>query len=211
MNKYAWMLAPLSLFALAACDNDPAAGKTRAEVKEAVAAAEPAPASAERYAFSNEGSAVSFVGAKLTAKHDGKFEKFTGSIDLVDRDPVKSRVEVEIDMDSLVADDERLTGHLKNEDFFDVVKFPTAKFVSTSVEARAQDGATHVVTGNLTLHGVTKSISFPAKVKVDGDRVTVDAEFAINRKDFDIVYPGMPDDLIKDEVLIKLDVDAKKQ
>jgi len=57
---------------------------------------------------------------------------------------------------------------------------------------------------------VTKSISFPATIKVRGDTVDVDAEFAINRKDFGIVYPGMPDDLIRDDVLLKLQLRAKK-
>ena len=66
------------------------------------------------------------------------------------------------------------------------------------------------MTGNLELHGVTKSIKFPATVKASGDSVEVDAEFAINRKDFGVVYPGMPDDLIKDDVLLKLHVRAHR-
>jgi polyisoprenoid-binding protein YceI len=67
-------------------------------------------------------------------------------------------------------------------------------------------GATHTVTGNLTLHGVTKSISFPAKIAVSGDRATLDSEFFINRKDFGITYPGKANDLIRDEAVIKLAV-----
>jgi polyisoprenoid-binding protein YceI len=210
MYKHAWMLAPLALFALAGCDNDPAEGKTRAEVKEAVAAAE-APASAERYAFSNQGSAIEFVGAKVTGKHDGRFERFTGAVDLVEGDPTKGRVDVEIDAASIVADVEKLTNHLKSADFFDVERFPTAKFVSTAVERGGVGDATHTVTGNLTLHGVTKSITFPAAIELKNDGVEVNAEFAINRKDFGLVYPGMPDDLIKDEVLIKLDIEASRR
>jgi len=66
------------------------------------------------------------------------------------------------------------------------------------------------VTGNLELHGVTKSITFPATITVQGDTVAVKAEFAINRKDFGIVYPGKPDDLIKDDVLLRLNISAKK-
>jgi polyisoprenoid-binding protein YceI len=81
-------------------------------------------------------------------------------------------------------------------------------FVSTAIEAGAKDpkakDATHTVTGNLTLHGVTKSISFPAKITVSGDNATLDSQFFINRKDFGIMYPGKPNDLIRDEVVIKL-------
>src|SRR5690606_18049800 len=116
-----------------------------------------------------------------------------------------------IDTASLVADAEKLTGHLKSEDFFDVERFPTARFVSTSIQKGGEGESTHTVTGNLTLRDVTKSIAFPAKIEAEGDEVEVEAEFAINRRDFGIVYPGMPDDLIKDDVLIKLDVDAKQR
>jgi polyisoprenoid-binding protein YceI len=150
------------------------------------------------------------VGAKVTKKHDGTLGTFSGTIQLVDQNIEKSSVTAEIDVGSLNADDPKLTGHLKSPDLFDVAKFPKAKFVSTSVKAGGEKGATHTVTGNLELHGVTKSISFPATIKVQGDSVEADAEFGINRKDFGVVYPGMPDDLIKDEILIKLQIRAKK-
>jgi polyisoprenoid-binding protein YceI len=65
-----------------------------------------------------------------------------------------------------------------------------------------------LVTGNLDLHGVTKSISFPADIQVSNDEVTVKAEFAINRRDFGINYRGQANDLIRDNVVIKLDLKA---
>jgi polyisoprenoid-binding protein YceI len=99
----------------------------------------------------------------------------------------------------------RLTGHLKSADFFDTEKFPTSTFTVTVIEPA--DGA-HKVTGNLALHGVTNSISFPAKIEVAAASLTVKAEFAINRKDFAINYPGKADDLIRDNVVIKLDLSA---
>ena len=67
-------------------------------------------------------------------------------------------------------------------------------------------GATHTVTGNLELHGVKKSITFPATIQVTLDNAAVDAEFAIDRKDFGIVYAGKADDLIRDGVVIKLNL-----
>lgn len=194
---------------LAACENDPAKGKTQATTAEAVAVAA-APASAAKYAFSNAESKVEFVGAKVTRKHDGSFQTFSGTVSLVDNDPVKSSVAVTVDIASLKSDDEKLTGHLKSPDLLDAAKFPQASFTSTSIKAGGDKGASHTVTGNLQLHGVTKSISFPASIKASAEAVDVDAEFAINRKDFGIVYPGMPDDLIKDDVLLKLQIRAKK-
>ncbi len=221
MNHSAALFALLAV-SVAACNNDPSKGKPIATVSEPVqvaasAAAAPsgpvgstATASTARYAFSNDGSKVSFVGAKITGKHNGSFGAFTGNINLVGGDPLKSSVTVEIDSASLTSDAEKLTGHLKSPDFFDVAKFPKARFTSTSIAAGGDKGATHTVTGNLELHGVTKSVTFPASVKVSGDAIDLDAEFGINRKDFGLVYPGKPDDLIKDEVLIKLEIHSKK-
>jgi len=200
-----------SLFALASgCNNDPAKGKTQATVGSATAAVNAPAAGAVNYQFSNDGSKLQFVGAKVSAKHEGSFQAFRGTIALLDNDPTKSTVNAEIDIASLSVEPAKLAGHLKSPDFFDAAKFPKAKFTSTAIKSGGDNGATHTVTGNLELHGVTKAITFPAKIKLDADQVSVDAEFAINRKDFSIVYPGMPDDLIKDDVLLKLSLHAKK-
>jgi len=194
------------------CNNDPAKGKTQATVTSATGpVTQAAPTvGAVNYAFSNEGSTLEFVGAKVSAKHEGAFKAFRGSISVVDGDATKSRVNAEIDIDSLAVEPAKLAGHLKSADFFDAAKFPKGKFASTAIKAGGENGATHTVSGNLELHGVTKGVTFPAKIKIEAETVSVDAEFAINRKDFSIVYPGMPDDLIKDEVLIKLALHAKK-
>lgn len=205
-------LFTLTLCSLAwACNNDPAKGKTQATVTSATEAVTAAPAAgAVSYAFSNDGSTVDFVGAKVSAKHDGSFKAFRGTVNVVGGDATKSNVNAEIDIASLAIEPAKLAGHLKTPDFFDAEKFPKAKFTSTAIKAGGENGATHTVSGNLELHGVTKGITFPAKIKIGADQVSVDAEFAINRKDFSIVYPGMPDDLIKDDVLIKLGIHAKK-
>ena len=196
---------------LAACDNEPAEGKTVAEVSAPVAAPAPVPTAVgtPTYAFSQDGSTLAFVGAKITGKHDGSFKAFSGTITVPEGDVTKGSVALEVDTTSVVTDTEKLTTHLKSPDFFDVAKFPKATFTSTSVVADTSKGGTHVITGNLDLHGVTRSISFPATVRLTAAGVEADAEFAINRKDFGIVYAGMPDDLIKDDVLMKLTLRAK--
>lgn len=214
MKRHSLVLVPLLVFALAACDNDPAKGKPQATVAEP-AKVDPAKPSAReaggvKHTFSNVGSKVSFVGAKVTGKHEGGFGTFTGTVMLVEQDPTKSSVTAEIEVASLTTDAEKLTGHLKSPDLLDVEKYPKARFTSTSIKAGGDKGATHTVTGNFELHGATKSITFPATIKVSGDAVEVDAEFAISRKEFGILYPGKPNDLIKDDVLIKLEIRAKK-
>jgi polyisoprenoid-binding protein YceI len=208
MNQRLLLPALLGLSVLA-CNNDPAKDKAKATVAEPAAASQ-ALAGATTYQFSAADSKLAFVGAKVTRKHDGSFGAFSGTIQAVGGDATKSSVKVDVDTSTLTVDDPKLTGHLKTPDFFDVAKYPAAHFASTAIRAGGENGATHTVTGNLQLHGVTKSITFPATIRMGTDGVDVDAEFAINRKDFGIVYPGMPDDLIKDQVLIKLAVHAKK-
>jgi polyisoprenoid-binding protein YceI len=157
--------------------------------------------------ISPSNSKVEFVGAKVTASHEGGFTDFAGTVALAE--PVeKSTIELTIQTASIYADEKKLTKHLKSADFFDVEKFPTATFKSTSIE-KAADG--HTITGDLTLHGVTKRISFPATVSATDEKVSANAEFSINRKDFGITYPGMPDDLIRDLVVIKLALDLPRQ
>lgn len=221
-QRLAVLFTPLALGALVACtdpvgdapkatvapSDTPASASAPAPSGSGAPTASAVPAGATRYAFvqdgTQEGAMITFVGAKVTQKHDGGFKKINGTID-VSGDQAK--VDAEIDMASVYTDTPKLTGHLQSPDLFDVAKFPTARFTSKSITKNA-DG-TSTVTGDLTLHGVTKTLSFPATVAATPEEASAKAEFAINRKDFGIVYPGMPDDLIKDEVLLKLDVKAK--
>lgn len=196
--------------AIAACD-DPSKGKAKAQTGEALPTTQQNLTGAQTFAFDNDNSKVEWTGAKVTGKHDGGFKTFRGDVKLVDGAPEKSSVTVDIDTNSLFTDSEKLAGHLKSGDFFDVAKYPKASFTSTDVKKGGSQGASHTVTGNLTLHGVTKSIVFPANVRANASGVEVDAEFAINRKDFGLVYTGKPDDLIRDDVVIKLTIRANKK
>ncbi len=205
----------LAITSLAAvgCD-DPSKGKSKATTGEAVTTTSQSAVAAgaiAKYAFDQSASKVSWVGSKVTGKHEGGFTAFTGNVDLVDGAPEKSKVNVDIDASSLTTDSEKLIGHLKSPDFFDVAKFPKAAFVSTDIKKGGDKGATHTVTGNLTLKGVTKSVTFPANITVAGDTASVDAEFSINRQDFGLTYAGKVDDLIRNDVVIKLAIKASRK
>ena len=204
MRKY---LSPVILIiaALTYSCADPAADKPKATVENAAPESSAAkPAATETLIISPENSKVEFVAAKVTRSHQGSFKQFSGKIDLVPNSIPDSRVSIDIETGSVVADEADLTGHLKTADFFDVAKLPKATFVSTKIEPSTSGGGTHTVTGNLELHGIKKSITFPATIQVTPENATVAAEFAINRKDFGIVYAGKADDLIRDGVVIKL-------
>ena len=201
-------IAMLILIALLTygCAN-PAANKPKATIANAAPESDSAkPANAETLVISPENSKVEFVAAKVTRSHNGSFKQFAGAIDLVKNSVEASRVTIDIQTNSVVTDEPDLTKHLQTPDFFDVAKFPKATFTSTKIEANNAGGATHSVTGNFELHGVKKSIAFPATITVAPDSVSVNAEFAINRKDFGLVYPGKADDLIRDGVVIKLTI-----
>jgi len=223
-----FVVAALALSVAAIGCTDPAKDAPKAVVTEAAPAAEVAPAAAApaavdpaaaaaapvalpegtRYAFSNADSKVTFTGSKVTGSHDGVFNTFAGTVVVPEGKPELAAVTVEITLASAKTDSEKLDGHLQSPDFFDVANHPKATFTSTKVE-RAADGKS-TVTGNLTMKGQTKQISFPAVTTVEGDTVSATAEFAINRKDFNIVYAGKADDLIRDDVLVKLTIKAKK-
>lgn len=187
-----------------ACAANPADDKTKATVGNAAQeSSSPKSAATETLAITPENSKVEFVASKVTRSHNGSFKQFNGKIELAADNIPNSRVSIDIDTASVVADDDALAAHLKTPDFFDVAKFPKATFVSTKIEG---SGEAYTVTGNFDLHGVKKSITFPATIKVTPDSASVDAEFAINRKDFGIAFAGKADDLIRDEVVIKLNL-----
>lgn len=201
----------LSLFA--ACAN-PADNAPKAVVSDAASpavATSNAATAGTKIAFSADTASIDFTGSKVTGVENGSFKKFTGAIDLVEDKVEKSRVSVTIETSSVETKIGKLTEHLKSPDFFDVAKYPQASFTSTEIKAGGEKGATHTVTGTLDLHGVKKTVTFPATITVAADAVTVASEFAINRKDFGIVYAGKADDLIRDEVVLKLSVKAARR
>ena len=203
------MILSLLLLVTAAC-NDPASDAHKAKTGEAAQVASPQGGAGAKYAITPQNSKIEFIGSKVTGSHNGSFEKFNGEIDYVGNDPTKSHVNITMDVNSLKTDDPGLTKHLLTPDFFDAAKFPEAKFVSTEIKAGGEKGASHTVTGNLTLHGVTKAVTFPATISITSDAATVDANFAINRKDFGINYAGAADNLIRDDVVLKLTVRGNK-
>jgi len=216
MKKFGLAILLFSGF-LVACE-DPAANKARAltanvstpAVNNQTAA--PAPAKGETLAVTPENSKVLFTGSKVTGKHEGGFNKFAGTVDLVNQKPEESSVKIDIEASSVFTDTDALTKHLQTGDFFEIEKFPKASFASTKIVADAAKGVNnYTVIGDLELRGVKNSVTFPAPITVTPADVAVNSEFSINRKDFGILYAGKADDLIRDDVVIKLDLKAPRK
>jgi polyisoprenoid-binding protein YceI len=226
----------LVVLALAGCGDDPAASVPKAEVAapkpEAPKSESPAPkiaiedhfevakapkevsapaSGATVLAIEPGTSKIDFIGSKkVGGAHNGGFKAFHGAAELVPGKPELKSIVVDIDTPSIFSDDPKLTEHLKAKDFFEVDKYPTAKFVTTEIKPGGDKGATHTLVGNLTLHGVTKSITIPVVAKVDGETLSLTSEFALNKDDFGMTFSG-PGAVIRPDVVIKLDVKAAKK
>lgn len=190
---------------LAGCVGDVGEGKVKADVQDVPAeqAAEGAKAEATRLAIDPARSSLEALGAKITATHPIVFHTWSGNVAL-EGEQVQA-VEFEVDVASLKSDSEKLDGHLVKEDFFFVAQYPKATFTSASVTpGSAVEGMTHTVAGDLTIRGKTKRVTFPAKITVGADTVAAETEFTVDRQDFEITYPGKPDDLVQDTVVLKI-------
>jgi len=148
-----------------------------------------------------ESSSIEFVGAKVSGDHRGSFGTPNGSLTLGGPDEIKT-LSVQVATTELQIEPDGLNKHLRGEDFFDVDKYPKASFALAS--ASKKEGSTYEIVGDLELRGVTKRISFPGTIKFTAGKVDATASFKIKRKDFGIVYDGMADDVIKDDVLLDL-------
>jgi polyisoprenoid-binding protein YceI len=82
----------------------------------------------------------------------------------------------------------KLVGHLKAKDFFDVATYPTAKFEIVSVTEKAVEGYTHEITGNLTLRDSARKITLPANIKIEGNTLTANGKATINRLEWGVNY-----------------------
>lgn len=154
------------------------------------------------------GGQLNWTGTKVGGQHMGTVKVAEGTISANGNNITAGKVAVDmtsIEVTDLKAGDgkEDLEGHLKNDDFFAVDKFPTATFQVASVNGNN-------VTGDLTLRGITKSITFPANVVATSDKISVvTPAFKINRTDFDIKYKSgllntAKDKIIHDEISLVL-------
>lgn len=199
--------APLfALLLLLGCGN-PADNVPKAAVSSETNAEESAASTSNErvFALSPASGTIDFIGSKVTGSHRGGFTNFTGELRVSEGQLAGAGNKIVIDMNSTWSDNGKLTGHLKSADFFHVQQFPTATFVSTAVEKKTTN---FMVTGNLTLHGVTKQIAFPAQIQVSDQAIDLTSQFVLNRFDFEIKYPGKANDLIRKEVVMRLKLKA---
>lgn len=143
------------------------------------------------YAVDAQKSKLEWNGKKVSGEHSGLVPVKAGTL-VWNGDKLKGG-QFEINVKDLTVTDikdqeynAKLVGHLKNDDFFSTDKFPVAKLVITSVKPEA--GNKYSVTGNLTIKGITKPVTFPAEATVSGKTVTAKAKINVDRTKYDIKY-----------------------
>lgn len=161
-------------------------------------------------------SEVAFQVRHLLSKVRGRFADFAGTIEFDEVNPKNSHVEVVITAASLDTADPDRDKHLRSADFFEVEKYPTIAFKSTSVTHRGGDS--YDILGDLTIHGVTRQLTLPASFlgkAVDpwgNEKAGFEAELSLDRKDFGLRWNAALETggfLVGDEVRVFLSVQAK--
>lgn len=219
--------AALASAALGACAPDPAESVPSAAVADSALAGAavvvPGPAIAETQPDAPVDAApggpatpialqgtVEFIGSKVTRSHVCAFPSWAGTLDPGQGTPETATLAFAVDTTSVTCDPDesgpmkdRFLEAIRGEDFLNVDAFPEATFRSTSIVAGA-DGGSYDVTGDLTIRGITRQIAFPAQVTVEPGAVSATAEFSLDRRDWELVYPGKPDDLVRDAFVLRV-------
>lgn len=214
MKNLNFLSLALILIWMTACDQQKKG--TDAEVSEAKEVKDVN--GSDTYTINTAESAITWIGSKPTGKHNGTIPISDGSISVEDNQIVGGKIVMnlnEISNDDLAGDQEmqlKLVNHLKSADFFDTENYPSAEFVITSVETFSKEDSvkvkkefdseykpasakehmvespTHKVTGNLTMRGKTLSVSFPASIKIQDNKVMAKAKFNIDRTLWGLQY-----------------------
>mgnify|MGYP005752487461 FL=1 len=158
-------------------------------------------------------SSVMWKAAKVTGEHWGYVPIADATLDYSNGKITGGSFEM--DMVNLTVEDltdpkskGNLTNHLKSDDFFSVEKFNTASFKIT--DAKSSNGKDYVISGNLTIKGISQPISFPAKVSTSGNKLTAEGDITFDRTKFDIkfrsgnYFENLADKLIYDDVNLKV-------
>lgn len=170
-------------------------------------------AEVETYSFDTVHSQILFFVSHLGfSVSEGEFLEFDGGFTFDREAPENSSVNVTIDTNSIDMDDEKWDAHMKNEDFFNVEKFPTMTFNSTAIEVTGEDTAN--ITGDLTILDVTKPVTLAVKHNKSGQHpfagkyaAGFSATTKLKRSDFGMSY-GLPN--VGDDVEIRIEVEAHR-
>lgn len=164
-------------------------------------------------------SELKWTGNKIVGSHYGKV--FLQSGKFIVKNNILTGGEFVINMNSITCDDikdeesnQKLIGHLKNDDFFSVDKHPTSTLKITKVQKLAKKPNSYTITANLTIKGITHSISFPATFSKSGKKYVATADIEIDRTKWNIRYgsasffDNLGNKAIKNEIKFQIQLES---
>ncbi len=168
-------------------------------------------------------STLEWIGTKVTGQHDGTIGLSAGELYLVNDQVVGGNITIDMTQITVldITDPEtnaKLKGHLESDDFFSVATHPQARFEMANIVKNEEAGEgqpNYTISGNLTIKGITKGISFPAHVHLTDGVLTAKADFDLDRTEWDVrfgsgrFFQGLGDNLIHDNFNITLDIAAR--
>lgn len=191
--------------------------KTRFAALAAVLALASPALAADTYQFDKSHTTVGFQVRHIFTMLGGKFQDFSGTIKVDKAKPESSSVEFTIQAASISTNDPKRDEHLKSPDFFDTATHPTITFKSTAVKPAGNN--VYQVTGDLTMRGVTKSITIPVTLLGEGkdpwgnEKMGFETSTTLDRKDYGINWNKTLDQggvLVGDEVKVQISIEANK-
>lgn len=217
-NKNLFVVASLALFILTSCSAQ--TERTTLETSEATEIATEENTNAETISINTEESLVTWNGYKslLDTTHEGTIRISEGEF-LVENNQLVGG-NFTLDITTLDNSDleggmkEGLLNHLNSEEFFNTAEYTEGKFQITKVTPIQENGATHQISGNLTIKDITKNITFKSNIEgLDSTSITATSDFNIDRHDWELGHSNEPsildqvkDNALKDEVRIRLEI-----
>ncbi|MBI3924516.1 MAG: YceI family protein [Armatimonadetes bacterium] len=170
----------------------------------------------EPYTVDATHSAVSFRIRHLVGEVEGRFNDFEGTVQFNPKDPARTRVDFAVDVNSIDTANEKRDNHLRTADFFDATKYPSMTFKSTKVTRK--DDKTMNVTGDLTIHGVTRTVTVPVQIfgptppdKDNSRTVGFQTEFVVSRDDYKMNNWKADSGILGEDVKVRIAVEAHNQ
>jgi polyisoprenoid-binding protein YceI len=172
---------------------------------------------ADTYTFDKSHSSVGFQVRHIFTNVSGRFTDYSGTIQVDRAKPESSSVEFTIQATSIDTSEPKRDGHLRTADFFDVANHPTITFKSTSMKPNGKDS--YFVTGDFTMHGVTKQITLPVTVLGEGkdpmgnEKMGLETSITLNRKDYGLNWNRALETggvLVGEEVKVQISIEANK-
>jgi len=170
-------------------------------------------AGAETYRFDPAHSAIGFSVHQFLGTTKGRFTKFSGTINLDREHPEKSSVEAKIDVNSIDTGIKKRDDHLRSEEFFNVAKYPAMTFKSREVKRTGPESGD--ITGDLTMHGVTRPVTLHVKLAApiagDNSRWEV-TTVPLKRSDFNLMFSSGAETMsgISQQVSLNITIVASK-